>query len=151
MQTILIPGGSKILVAGHTVNADPHELSRFSSFVSQCFVCKVVIFNLIDWHLKLMNELPVIGSLCLRTDFWDVWRTVVPKSKKTILVRFSLFRRSFIWNGFGQCLYKEGVSLCLKNHVICSKIYRWTCLHAPQAAQAPALRWSSYAIRVMSE
>ena len=48
----------------------------------------------------LMNKLPVIGSLCLRLDFWDrhganiadplegiVWRKVVPTSKKKILER----------------------------------------------------------------
>ena len=46
-----------------------------------------------------MNELPLIGSSCLRKDLWDrhelncnslernVWRKVVSTSKETILVR----------------------------------------------------------------
>ena len=61
-----------------------------------------------------MNELPVIGSLSLRTDFWDHYGANIATYQKKCMAngcsdvqnndfseRFSLFRRSFIRNGFG--------------------------------------------------
>ena len=63
----------------------------------------------------LMNKLPVIGSLCLRLDFWDRhWANIAELTgrncmakgcsnvqKKDFRERLSLFRRFFIRNGLG--------------------------------------------------
>ena len=81
--------------------------------------------------VKESEELPSIGSLCLRKDFWDrygantatrwkVRRESVPTSKEKILERdYSSSCRFFISNGFGWCWYKESVSFCFNNHEIC--------------------------------
>lgn len=85
---------------------------------------------------NLMNDLPGIGSLCLRKYLFgitrgkycklvkgNIWRKVISTSEKK--ESSMLFRRSFIINGLGQCWYDGSVSFHLNNQEICYEIYRW--------------------------
>ena len=56
---------------------------------------------------------------------------VVPTSKKTILARdFRFFAALLSEMDLGNTDSRGGISFCLRNHVVCSKIFRLTCLHA---------------------
>ena len=57
-----------------------------------------------------MNELPVIGSLCLRKDFWDRYGaniTTVRGPKKPLWREIMAFRRCFIRIGLGNVDTRE--------------------------------------------
>ena len=72
-----------------------------------------------------MNELPVIGSLCFRKDFWDRHGAniaTVSRSKKTIMERDHRF--------FAAVLIQGKREFCLNNLGIWGKIHRLTFPHA---------------------
>ena len=73
----------------------------------------------------VLNELSVIGSLCLHTDFWD--RHGCSDVQKN---DFRFFAALLSEMDLGNTDSRGGgISFCLRNHVVCSKIFRLTCLH----------------------
>ena len=91
-----------------------------------------------------MKQLPVIGSLCLRKDFWDRHGANIATRQKEIygerlfrrpkkrfwcliIVLLPLFCPKWVWVIFTE---KGSARFCLNNREICSEIQRFTFLHA---------------------
>ena len=80
-----------------------------------------------------MNELPVIGSLCSRKDFWyrrGANITTVSRSKTTIMERDHRFFAAFLSELDWVMLIQGKREFCLNNHEIWGKIHRLTFHHA---------------------
>ena len=80
-----------------------------------------------------MNELPVIGSLCFRKDFWDRHGAniaTVSRSKKTIMERDHRFFAAVLSELDWVMLVQGKREFCLNNLRIWSKIHRLTFHHA---------------------
>ena len=97
--------------------------------------CHFVIYN--EWFAS--NRIPM---LCTKNSGIARGQTLLVARRKCMAKncstsktrdfgeRSTLFRRSFIANGLGECWYAEYVSSCLNNREICDKIYRQTSLRA---------------------
>ena len=80
-----------------------------------------------------MKELPVIGSLCSRKDFWDRHGaniTTVSRSKRTIMERDHRFFAAVLSELDWVMLIRGKREFCLNNHEIWGKIHRLTFHHA---------------------
>ena len=80
-----------------------------------------------------MNELPVIGSLCSRKDFWDrrgANITTVSRCKRTIMERDHRFFAANLSELDWVMLIQGKREFCLNNHEIWGKIHRLTFHHA---------------------
>ena len=92
-----------------------------------------------------MNELPVIGSLCFRKDFWDRHGAniaTVSRSKKTIRERDHRFFAAVLSELDLVILIQGKREFCLNNLGIWSKIHRLTFHHAQ------GLSWNWHAVLV---
>ena len=80
-----------------------------------------------------MNELPVIGSLCFRKDFWDRHGAniaTISRSKKTIMERDHRFFAAVLSELDWVMLIQGKREFCLNNLGIRGKIHRLTFHHA---------------------
>ena len=92
-----------------------------------------------------MNELPVIGSLCFRKDFWDRHGAniaTISRSKKTIMERDHRFFAAVLSELDWVMLIQGKREFCLNNLGIWGKIHRFTFHHAQ------GLSWNWYPVLV---
>ena len=91
----------------------------------------------------VMNELPVIGSLCLRKEFWDRQRENIVtrykgtygerfyrRPKKRFLREIMAFSPQFYYTWIKIFWFEGRVSFCWNYHEICHKKHRNTFLLA---------------------